>query len=77
VYPQAILTCPQITGSDNTDFCFAGRVNLRAGYNGPLITQITLIVDARHLRVARTCGPAAQDWANAETYHEVEEIKKV
>jgi hypothetical protein len=45
------------------------------GYNGPLITQITLIMDARPLQVAHTHGVSAQDWTNEEIYRKVAEVK--
>jgi hypothetical protein len=36
------------------------RTYYKSQYNGPLITQITLIVDARNLRTARACGVSAR-----------------
>jgi hypothetical protein len=37
-----------------------GCAGLRAGYDGPQITLITQIIDARNLCVARACGVAAR-----------------
>jgi hypothetical protein len=51
------------------------RTIVKAGTVGPLITQITLIVDARNVRMARACGVAAQGLTNEETDHKVEEVK--
>jgi hypothetical protein len=50
---------------------------VKAGTMGPLITQITQIMDAQDLRVARTCGKWARDSGRIMMVRELRELTRL